>query len=176
MEEGEPEELVAVLQKRGEFNHEKMGPESWPGACQITVHGSLEEHESWSGAMFRESGEELGTAVWNCFNGKLDSMAKLLSEKTSSEKEVRTFGIELPAGFLKRVRLNASTGGLHLLRKKQVSQICRLCPEHFSKAVGVDERLTIAMFPDEIEAVKKAFEIFDPETLIGPRHGSAGRV
>ncbi|GEM_PF-350157 len=55
--------LVAVLQRRGEFNHEKMGPESFPGAMQLTVWGGVEESESMPGALFREIQEEMGVAT-----------------------------------------------------------------------------------------------------------------
>lgn len=41
---GENGTLVAVLQRRGKRNFEEGGkPESWPGGCQVTAHGTLEE-------------------------------------------------------------------------------------------------------------------------------------
>ena len=39
--------LVAILQVRSQWNEEKNSPESYPGTCQVTVHGKLEEGEDF---------------------------------------------------------------------------------------------------------------------------------
>lgn len=52
--------LVAVLQRRGEFNHETMAPETYSGACQLTAHGKVEVGEFFVDALLREVREELG--------------------------------------------------------------------------------------------------------------------
>ena len=49
--------LAAILQRRGTFNTEKMEPESWPGCCQVTCHGRLEEGEDFELGLFNELGE-----------------------------------------------------------------------------------------------------------------------
>ncbi len=49
-------ELVAILQVRAKWNSEKNTPETWPGACQVTAHGKLEDGEDFMQALFRETG------------------------------------------------------------------------------------------------------------------------
>jgi len=143
---------VAVLQRRGEFNHEKMGAESYPGACQVTVHGKVEKSESTFTALYREFAEELGKTALRVF---LPSALKNLSNIVTEEKEVMTYGTVLPASFLKEVQLNPSSGGLVLLTEDRMDSIQDL--HSFDKKEGVTDRRIIAMFPDEKEAVRKAF-------------------
>ena len=56
-------ELMAILQVRGVWNQEKNAPESYAGACQVTVHGKLEEGEDFMQALWLEMTEELGAEV-----------------------------------------------------------------------------------------------------------------
>lgn len=107
-------ELVAVLQRRGEFNHEIMGPESWPGACQITVHESLKGAESFEIGLNRGTYEEMGNET---FLAVLKANTQLLSEVNLPDKQVKIFGVFLPPEFLKNVQLGPSSGGLRILQK-----------------------------------------------------------
>jgi hypothetical protein len=160
MNESEPE-LVAALMKRGERNHEKgFLPESWPGACQETCHGRLEENEDWLLGLFREAREELTPYLWNILagQGKSQSDFVLLNEfgNAKSPEWVRTYGVLVDISFFQQVRLNASTGGLKFIDRDTV--LTKLEAHH--KDVGVLDRDVVAMFPNIIQAVKKAFEVF----------------
>lgn len=145
---------VAVLQRRGEFNHEKMKPESFPGACQVTAHGKVEEGENRFEALGREFIEELGKAVGDLIF-RLGASPVELSRIVTEEKEAVTYGALFPATFLQSVKLNPSSGGLVLLTEDKVDSIQDL--GSFDKKEGVTDRRVIAMFPDEIEAVRQAF-------------------
>lgn len=152
--------LVAVLQRRGLVNHEKdWNNESFPGACQVTVHGELEGVESFTEALEREVLEELGeefqAAVYN--SGKMNGFKLIVRVKTD-RKEVETFGLFVQREILNLVRLGPSTGGLRFVtRNAEISDL-----NEFRKDDGVTHSSIVAMFPDEIEAVRKAFEIFSP--------------
>ena len=158
--------LVAILQIRGEFNHEKKGPESWPGGCQISAHGKVEDpnHSPWHLAqeMYREVGEELGDDFKEAIIHDPLCRIQLLVHKDDEKEEVFTYGARISADQLGMVRLNASTGGLRLMNKEKLDAIMNL--RDFDKEVGIRDRTITAMFPDEIEAVKKAFEAFAPQT------------
>lgn len=52
--------VFALLSRRGTYNWEKMEPESFPGACQVTCHGGVEEGEDFLSGLYREAEQELG--------------------------------------------------------------------------------------------------------------------
>ena len=157
-----PEELVAVLQKRGEFNHETMGPESWAGACQLTVHGKVEPNENEKSTLQRETIEELGGnficdgRAWEAITVKMVEIGRV----DKPGKSIVHYATEVPPAKLASFRLNASTGGLRLVAQSDLQDIQGLPNFNANKTDGVFARRTIAMFPDEIEALKKAFAIF----------------
>lgn len=147
---------AALLQRRGEFNHEKMAPESWPGACQVTAHGKVEVYETCEQALYREISEELGALAVQVIRAQGAKVPEIYHHATD-QKTVFTYGMVLPASLLKCVQLGPSSGGLVLMPENQVDIIQNL--NLFDKTEGVRDRKIVAMFPDEIEAVKKAFEI-----------------
>lgn len=152
--------LVAVLQVRPKWNQEKNTPESYPGACQVTVHGKLEEGEDFLQALLREVGEELGEEIVPVVkdlreNKKLIELVNL----EDPEKHIITYG-----GIVEKAVLNKSTsreksrefGGFKLIQQNEIEKIVDV--QTFDKNTGVTDENTIAMFPDEKEAVKIAFE------------------
>ena len=151
--------LGAILQIRGEFNHEKMGTESWPGSCQITAHGRVKtpfsNHYDLQLELTREILEELGVLP-------ILRKFELLVHKNDENEEVFTWGALIQKEEIDKLRLNAATGGLRLISREKLGAIMNL--RDFDKEVGIRDRTITAMFPDEIEAVKKAFEAFAPQT------------
>lgn len=146
---------VAVLQRRGEFNHEKLGQESWPGGCQVTVHGGVEENETSERALVREITEELGEDFLDCLGiGDILGAEKVMCSEKGRE-EVTTYALKLSVEALCRIRLGPSSGGLVLLPESRLQEVRWL--SEFSKSEGVTDRRVIAMFPDEKEAVSLAF-------------------
>lgn len=162
---------VAVLQKRGEFNHEKMRSESYPGGCQLTVHGGLKPDESVVEGLLRESHEEMGHDFEQMLsrlignpdvfevvmeNTILNGVA-LVNHAEDESSEIFNFAVRLPYRFLNDVRLGPSSGGICLVRQEDVKGIVDL--RSFNKVEGVNSRSIVAMFPDAKKAVQKAFEV-----------------
>jgi hypothetical protein len=153
---------VAILQRRGEFNHEKMAPESFPGACQVTAHGKCDNGESEDRALWREIREELGlqfeASLYYYMKGGGGVLFKILTEKETDKEKVMTFGVVIPAKLIGNMRLNASSGGLKIVKKQEVLaghivELIKTDREH-----GIPNMAITAMFPDERDAVVKAFE------------------
>ncbi len=148
---------VAVLQRRGEFNHEKMGPESWPGGCQVTASGGAEADENFLQALRREIEEELGENFIRALSREDVGPVQELVHLEDADLEVITYGVKMPADILGQIRLGPSSGGLVLLPEEEVGNIENL--KDFDRKEGVRDRKTIALFSDAKEAVVKAFAI-----------------
>jgi hypothetical protein len=155
------EKLIAVLQRRGQFSTERMKPSFFPGCLQVTCHGKLDEDEDFLEALGREVNEELGSK----FAGTCQSDIKVLEtidkvEMTNtSEKEVITFGALVPAEYIKLIRLGPDSGGLQYFRKERFEKTVLPITKDM-KIFGPEHNLPY-MFQDEIEAVKKAFNLFE---------------
>lgn len=146
---------VAILQRRGEWNHEKMGPESFPGICQVTCHGSLSENETFEQALLREAEEELGSEAMGLIAAAEErNELVMILQRDLGDKIVRSYALPMPADFLKILRLGPSSGGIRLLRTEELDAIQTVDPKDAEqKAKGVADRRVTAMFGDEMQAV-----------------------
>jgi len=152
--------LVAILQVRSRWNAEKNCGESWPGLCQVTAHGKLEENENFMQGLLREVKEELGSEISNMVQ-KIYTSGKLIEliNKEDSEKHIITYGAIIDEKLLQNMvqrEKKASFGGFKIIRKNEVKKIVDI--KKFDKVAGVTDEKIIAMFGDEKEAVKIAFE------------------
>jgi len=154
--------LVALLSKRGVWNYEKSGFESWPGACQLTAHGKAEEGEDIEANLEREVNEELGVLASRRIFENGWGKIKELNRKENAEKLVVNFAVwcESPE-ILEVITPERSSGGIYAVRRYSFELRVKNIAD-FDKEIGIpnDYRATIAMFPDEIEAVRKTFGIF----------------
>jgi 8-oxo-dGTP pyrophosphatase MutT (NUDIX family) len=153
--------LYAVLQRRGEFNHEKMGPESFPGGCQVTAWGGMKEGETPAKAMLREVKEELGEMICRRIIRRFGFLPSKLLEiyRFKDEKNLKVvYGVKLPCKLLEEIRLGPQSGGLRLLKEEEIPLIQDL--KSFDRNIGVTDRRIIAMFSDTKEAIQNAFKLF----------------
>ncbi|WKZ26684.1 MAG: NUDIX domain-containing protein [Candidatus Paceibacterota bacterium] len=159
--------VVAVLQRRGKFNPEKLADgkikESYPGGCQVTCHGRVElGDDDEEAALLREAQEELGLeAAHKLLVQNRGRLVKLVEHRGDTE-DATTFGIFMPdPDFLKLIHLGPSSGGLELLPGSEVGNICHL--RDFDKSTGVTDLDVIAMYYDERGAVRLAFDKLVPK-------------
>jgi ADP-ribose pyrophosphatase YjhB (NUDIX family) len=146
---------VALLHKRGGFNPEKMKPETWPGASQVSCHGKLRDGEDFKQGLYREAEEELGPLFVRKLEENEDQII-LIYEKHTQDKSVKTFAVfmENPA-FLKDIRLAGASGGILLADEN--TELRNL--KNFDKKQGVTDNNVVAMFADEIQAVRQALKV-----------------
>ena len=141
-----------------------MGPETRPGGCQVTVHGNLEAGESFVDGLRRELTEELGIRFQRAiFNRSLEDL-ELLVDDDHPDKEVVTYGMVVGPEVLSLVCFGPSTGGFDFVTCNGVDNIRNL--KEFDSKIGVTDLTIVAMFPDEIIAVRKAFEVFSKYTVV----------
>ncbi len=154
--------VVAVLRRRGKINPEKDDfHESYPGGCQVTCHGKVKpEDDKEDEALLREAGEEIGQEAAHKL--LVQNRGRLTVLVDDREANAVTFGIFMPdPDFIHLIRLEVSSGGLELLPQSEIGNIRDLLRD-FDKRTGVTDTNVIAMFPDEIKAVRLAFEILAP--------------
>lgn len=146
----------AALQVRGNFNFEKNSPETYRGAYQLTTHGSVGKGETEKDALLREIKEELGEEFANLVHGStLEEINRVENKKIS----VANFGLRIAEKGLKKIKIDERTGAsIKLISKDKINNIRELKPSDREKGVNKNE---IAMFSDDIEAVKLAFEKLD---------------
>jgi|GEM_PF-1167628 len=172
--DGEP---VALLTRRGKLNPEKIGVEpygreSWAGACQVTAHGrSKSSDEGPYSTMLRELREERGQK-WADIVGELNAREHVyVANVDENEKRViTTYGVYVTEERLSELKHTHKPGltiadfvGLELtagatLEPLPKSKMDQLRPLEKSEKSGVRDLEAVAMFPDEIVAVRAALE------------------
>ena len=149
----------AILQVRPRWNSEKNTTESYPGACQVTAHGKLEQGEDFLQALFREVGEELGEDAVTVVKRLSDNkQLKELVNLETSEKHIITYGGIVEKEIWDKIadkEKSPTFGGFKMIKYDQIEKIADI--RTFDKIIGVIDENIIAMFPDEKEAVKLAF-------------------
>jgi hypothetical protein len=166
-----PEELVEVLQIRGEENHETGWPESYPGVCQPMVHGKVESGETELEALQREIKQEVGDNFFRLLDTDnvqvytsdcAPAVGKVVetNRKQKPEKLIIHYAVEVPPHQINLIRFNASTGGLRYLRERNLIRVQDVNHHGYHKATGVESHSITVMFDDDFEAAKTAFTVF----------------
>lgn len=157
----QPEQLAAVLQKRGIFNFETGQPQQWPGASEFTIKGEAEVIETIVDAVNRLTertiGQELGEILRDMHYTTLMKEVYRL-ENTRGEINIY-YAVIMPFGYFRFAYLNISSGGLVPVLENNLPGVINI-NNYFESQTGVDSYKAIAMFKDEIEALKKAFALF----------------
>jgi len=145
----------ALLSRRGTYNWETMTPESYPGACQVTCHGGLEEGEDFRAALFRESGQELGIHFANALRLH-ESELRQVGYKNDDRAEVVTEGLHVDFELIEMIFADRGSANFVPCTMEQARNMRKLHPKD-DKEKGVTDG-SIAMFGDEMEAVVQALD------------------
>jgi 8-oxo-dGTP pyrophosphatase MutT (NUDIX family) len=121
----------------------------------VTVHGGLEEGETFEDALLRETRQEVGAQAGRLLAKNVKTLYEVTRVETP-EKVVVTYATILPPDFVVKMQLNASTGGIRLVGQEELNNIIELTDKE--EVAGVPDDL-VAMFSDEIQAVKGAFNL-----------------
>ena len=175
----ESDECCALLQIRGKINDEKGGPESFPGAAQVTVHGGVESDERLRLALAREVREEVESVLAHLgIDDVPDAYApkSLVSRRitlhrlttlTNAKKQMATMGCVIDDPNLFRLLIESLPASKNLpldhpsfrvVREAELDQIKIIDPgDPIQKKEGFSNG-ELAMFGDELEAVRRAFQ------------------
>ncbi len=151
------EVFFAVLQKRGKHNSETGKPETFPGCLQVSCHGGLENNEDFLDALTRESMQELGEKFTRqCRAG---STLSLVTDEENEKRHVKTFATFVQGHVVDMIVPGKDVGEIIRIMENDIKKIVPMTPD--MKEAGAPDGV-MAMFPDEIEALKKAFQAIRP--------------
>ncbi len=146
-----------LLQRRGEWDYERNRAESYPGGCQVTASGGMEDddEESEYRAMLREVRQELGEdfAAIAMLAG---IMSLLVWRCDEMQREVSFYWVRVPSEALGAIRLHPSSGGLVRFRP---GMPLKNLYTRFRREDGVTDRTVIAVFPEAEAAIMKIFSL-----------------
>jgi hypothetical protein len=158
-EENSPEELVALLQRRGKINTENDDGFKWQsftGLCEITSYGKAGENESPEEALKREMIEELGSKATETILNL--PITKLYEKAEDDGDKVFIWTTLCDKNILKEIKLDISTGGIEILKKTDLTKT------KFStfkeKGLTIKDSDEIDIFEAPKETIEKAFALF----------------
>ena len=148
--------LIAILRRRGKYKWQKrIKRESYPGACQVTAHGKLKWGETSKETLWRKVKEELGDVFFNIAKLEDRDPRLLVDDK---ERMVKTYGVWVYPQCVERMFFDFSSGGIDYISLDEIDKIQELTKA--DKETGITDFNIIAMFPDEIKALKEAVKAF----------------
>ncbi len=145
--------LKVLCQKRSHWSTERNAPSNFPGCLQVSCHGKLEDGENFYSSLIREMEQELGERFTTFYRNNVQPHK--IVEIKNEKKHVITFAVYIENEQLKMIELGKEVGGLFYLSEKETDQILPIDPS--MKEKGAPEGRN-AMFQDEIDAIKKAFD------------------
>ena len=159
VKDGESEELVALLQRRGKINTDNgygFKNQSFAGLCEATSYGKAEGNETPEQALEREMTEELGVeAVKTIFAAKPVILYKN-TEKDGDKVYIWTCLAD--KNILKEIKLDISSAGIEILRKSDLPRVRFATFDQ--KGLTVKNADDIDIFEVPKEALEKAFAMF----------------
>jgi len=148
----------AILKERGMFNFDTMKPETWPGVCQVTVLGRVNDGENLLTALLRETAEELGVEFAFSLATQITADSTCLTSMIyhgKDEKTITTFAVRIEVATLMKARLALESGTIRLISQKDIEKIINIAKRN--KTIGAIFRQDIVMFPDAKESLVRAF-------------------
>ena len=109
LSENSPEELVALLQRRGKINTDNKYGFKWqsfPGLCEITSYGKSEPGETPEIALKREMTEELGENATKIIFGL--NPVKIYERTEDDGDKVYVWTVLCDKEILKEIKLDTS--------------------------------------------------------------------
>ncbi len=151
--------LAVVLQRIGRWDFKNKERLSYPGCCKISAHGKLEENEDFLQGLLRKSQDDFGDEFARIILGNNSSLKEIVYNN-SNEIEVRIYSALVAEDDLKLIRLNPCTGGLDPLTKEEFEGNNGPIKIYEEMKFFGAHTVVIALFEDEINAVRKAFEAY----------------
>lgn len=152
------DERAAILRIRGDVTGKNIEPWWWPGSCQLSSKGEMIAEEPAFFSLRRLVGEQFGDLFESEFSRVWTrGLSQKITTQSYGNVEVPIYGATIHTNAIKDIRLGWDSGGLRFLPESGAAGILDL-EKNFNKKEGVRDRTVTAMFAQDIEAVKLAFE------------------
>ncbi|HTE48878.1 MAG TPA: hypothetical protein VK675_03165, partial [Candidatus Paceibacterota bacterium] len=158
MGKGRNGKLLAILQLRAGRNKKKGEPQTYPGACEISIHAKLKKGEDFFEGLKREVEEKFGKEM-ACIIQKMHDENQLI--ELVNDKQNITYGAVVGERIIRTLLIKPQSpefAGFRLIRHDEVDKIVNV--ETLSERIGPIEPETVAMFRNEKTVVERAFQKF----------------
>ncbi len=148
--------LVAILNRRGEFDYEKFKPEKYQNLYEVTAGGGIDSGEHLIEGLLREVEEELGTAAAKLvkhYAAQFHTVAY-----TTDHKAVYTYAVFIPHFPLTLLKPHRSSAGIRIVTTHDIPKLKAHLITNDRKGPADDGE--IWMFPDQLEGLKRGFELY----------------
>lgn len=149
--------LVAVLSRRGEFDYEKFKPEKYQNLYEVTAGGGIESGEHLIEGLLREIKEELGTAAAKLIQHYATQFHTIAY--TEDYKAVYTYAVYIPHFPLNILKPHRSSAGILTVSERDLPTLKAFPINHERQGPSREDK-TRWMFPDQLEGLKKGFQLF----------------
>lgn len=154
--------LIAILSRRGEFDYEKFRPEKYQNLYDVTAAGGIESGEHLIEGVMREVGEELGSATAKLikhYASQFHVVAHAEHDYPNYAVTIYTYAVYIPHFPLPILKPHRSSAGLRSVTIKEMTHIKAFTRNDEKKGPAKDDP-TVWMHSDQLEGLKKGFELF----------------
>jgi NUDIX domain len=154
--------LVAVLSRRGEFDYEEFKPEVYENLYEASAGGAIESGEHLIQGLLREVEEELGGAAAKLikhYTTQFHTVAYQEHNYADYQIAMYTYAVYIPHLPLTILKPHRSSVGLRLITAREVPDIQPIIRNNGRKGPAKDDPI-MRMFPDQLEGLKKGFQLF----------------
>lgn len=168
-----PDRARGALLRIRDVRDPKTGdPQSFPGLAQVTVHGTVEPEEHLQHAILREASEELAemfraagkeqptSSMFRCLLRYFPRRLHALTRRDTPQERVVTLGCCLEEDdVMEHLRPLLEADQMRIVREKDLPRIRIVDPLDAVRRATLIRTPQLAMFPDELEALKRAFRM-----------------
>lgn len=151
--------LVAILNKRGDFDFEDFEPETYPHIYEATAGGAVDSQEHLIEGLLREVAEEMGGATAKHIKHYAASM-QIVARHENEKINAYTYALFIPHFPLALLKPHRSSAGIRTISVHDLGKIKSISsiPDYNKKLPPPDGHPW--MLADQLEGLKRGFALY----------------